>query len=112
MSKSNLVLAQEYLQAWDKKDVEGISKRLHPEVRFISPMAQVTGKERVLESAKRMFPMLRAVKVRSTFGAGDQVMAAYDFVCAEPIGVCRTAELLSFKEGLISGIELFFDAAQ
>ncbi len=26
------------------------------------------------------------------------------------IGVCRTAELMTFKDGLISGIELFFDA--
>jgi hypothetical protein len=37
-------------------------------------------------------------------------MFAYDFVCRDPIGVCRTAELVRFQDGLIRDIELFFDA--
>ncbi|MCL4394145.1 MAG: hypothetical protein M1482_04950 [Chloroflexi bacterium] len=48
---------------------------------------------------------------QSQFASGDQVMFTYDFVCQEPIGNCRTAELLTFKSGLISRSELFFDTA-
>ena len=35
---------------------------------------------------------------------------SYDFVCVEPIGVCRTSELITVKEGFIGDVELFFDA--
>ena len=37
-------------------------------------------------------------------------MFAYDFVCEPPIGVCRTAELITFEDGLVKTIELFYDA--
>jgi ketosteroid isomerase-like protein len=110
MNKNILASAEAYLQAWHRKDISEIAKHLHPDVSFIGPMTQVTGKEPVLESSKKIFRLLQKLNVRSIFSSGDQVMAAYDFVCAEPIGVCRTAELLTFKDGLISGIELFFDA--
>jgi len=36
-------------------------------------------------------------------------MFVYDFVCAEPIGVCRTAEFVTLKDGLIGSLEIFFD---
>jgi hypothetical protein len=42
--------------------------------------------------------------------SGDRAMFAYDFICRDPIGVCRTAELVRFQDGLIRDIELFFDA--
>jgi hypothetical protein len=42
--------------------------------------------------------------------SGDRAMFAYDFICRDPIAVCRTAELLRFTDGLILDIELFFDA--
>ncbi len=110
MKNDLLVSGEAYLKAWDNKDLEGIAKHLHPEVHFIGPMAQMTGQEAVLQSAKRMFGLLKAVKVRSKFASGDQAIFTYDFICADPIGVCRTAEHMTFKDGLISGIELFFDA--
>jgi hypothetical protein len=99
-----------YLKAWDAKDIDGIASYLHPEVHFIGPMAEVRGKQGVVESAKRMFGIMRGLKVRSEFVSGEEAMFTYDFVCAEPIGVCRTAERVVFKDGLIREIELFFDA--
>jgi hypothetical protein len=110
MKNDPLVFGEAYLQAWDKKDLEAIAKYLHPEIHFVGPMTEVTGKEKFLQSAKRMFPILKALKVRSKFASGDQAMFAYAFVCENPIGVCRTAELMTFQDGLISKIELFFDA--
>ncbi|KJV80299.1 MAG: hypothetical protein ACEY3D_09020 [Rickettsia sp.] len=37
-------------------------------------------------------------------------MLALEFDCPEPIGIFRGASLLSFNDGLISRIELFYDA--
>lgn len=110
MKNDLLISGEAYLQAWDKKDLEAIAKYLHPEVHFIGPMTETTGKEKFLQSAKRIFGLLKRLEVRSKFAAGDQAIFTYDFICVDPIGVCRTAELITFKDGLISMIELFFDA--
>ncbi len=110
MKNDLLVSGEAYLKAWDNKDLEEIAKYLHPEVHFIGPMVETSGKERVLQSAKRMFGLLKELQVRSKFASGDQAIFTYDFICADPIGVCRTAELMTFKDDLISRIELFFDA--
>ncbi len=110
MKNDPLVSGEAYLKAWDGKDLEGIAEYLHPEVHFIGPMTEMIGKEKVLQSAKRLFGLLETLEVRSKFASGDHAIFTYDFVCADPIGVCRTAELMTFKDGLISRIELFFDA--
>jgi len=110
MKNDLLASGEAYLNAWDNKDLEGIAKHLHPEVHFLGPMTETRGKERFLQSAQRMFGLLKALKVRSKFASENQAAFTYDFICAEPIGVCRTAEVMTFKDGLISGIELFFDA--
>jgi ketosteroid isomerase-like protein len=110
MKTDVLAVGQAYLKAWDRRDVSEISKYLHPDVQFLGPMNEVSGKEAVLQSTKRVLPMLQGVKVRSQFASGDQALFTYDFVCAEPINVCRTAELMTFEDGLIRRIELFYDA--
>ncbi len=109
MSNDVLASAEAYLKAWDNKDIEEIAKYLDPDVHFIGPNADVTGRDMVLQAAKRMFRILRSLKVRSQFASGNQAIFTYDFICADPIGVCRTAELMTFKNGLIAKIELFFD---
>ena len=110
MKNDLLISGEAYLKAWDKKDIEAIAKYLHSEVHFVGPMTETTGKEKFLQSAKRMFGLLKRLEVRSKFASGDQAIFTYDFICTDPIGVCRTAELITFKDGLIGRIELFFDA--
>jgi hypothetical protein len=110
MKNDALVSGEAYLKAWTNKDLQEIAKYLHPNVHFIGPMTETTGKEKLLQSANRMFGLLKTLEVRSKFAFGDQAIFTYDFICADPIGVCRTAELMTFKEGLIGRIELFFDA--
>ena len=99
-----------YLDAWSRKDLDGIAIHLHPEVHFKGPMQELNGREAVLASSRRVFPLLERLDVRAKFVSGDRAMFAYDFVCSDPIGVCRTAELVRFEDGLIRDIELFFDA--
>ena len=99
-----------YLDAWSRKDLEGIAARLHPQVHFKGPQQELNGREAVLEATRRIFPLLEGFEVRARFVSGDRAMFAYDFICREPIGVCRTAELVRFEDGLIRETELFFDA--
>jgi hypothetical protein len=99
-----------YLDAWSRKDLDGIAVHLHPDVHFKGPMQELNGREAVLASSKRIFPLLERLEVRAQLISDDRAMFAYDFVCRDPIGVCRTAELVRFQDGLIRDIELFFDA--
>jgi ketosteroid isomerase-like protein len=99
-----------YLDAWSRKDLDGIAVHLHSDVHFKGPMQELNGREAVLASSKRVFALLERLDVRVKLVSGDRAMFAYDFVCRAPIGVCRTAELVRFEDGLIRDIELFFDA--
>jgi hypothetical protein len=110
MTASTLDLATAYLAAWQRKDVAAIAKHLDPQVHFTGPMMDVTGRDAVIASAERILPLLLEFNVRSTLVSHDRAMFAYDFVCHQPIGTCRTAELVTFEEGLIKTIELFYDA--
>jgi hypothetical protein len=73
-------------------------------------MAELAGKEAVLEAVRRFVNLARSVKVRARFAAGDQVMLAYDVDFPEPLGVCHTAVPMTFRDGLIASIKLFYDA--
>ena len=96
--------------AVNDKDLAGVARHFHPEIKFVSPMAQLSGRAAALEAVKRLLAILKGVRVRAKFASGDQVMMAYDFEFPDPIGTSRTAALMTFSDGLISGLELFFDA--
>jgi hypothetical protein len=110
MNANSMAIGESYMAAWQEKDIREIARHLHPEVHFKGPMAEVTGREAVVGSAQRMFPILKEINIRSKFASGNQAIFTYDFVCADPVGTCRTAELMTFEDGQIKSIELFFDA--
>ncbi len=110
MKHDLLSLATNYLDAWHRKDLDAIAGHLHPEVRLVGPQAIVEGRAGVVASARRILPLLTGLRVKSAFVAGTQAIFIYDFLCAPPVGVCRTAELMTFEGELIIGVELFFDA--
>lgn len=110
MSEKNLATAVAYYEAMNNKDMSTIEKYLHPEVRLISPLAEVTGKDAVLNSVKHFVAFIHSLSIRAQFASGDQAMLAYDINCPPPIGLFRGAVLLTFQEGLIIGYELFYDA--
>jgi ketosteroid isomerase-like protein len=110
MSEKNVASAVGYYQAMNNKDLSVIQKYLHPEVRLISPLADVTGKDAVFNSVKHFLAVFNKLTIRAQCGNGDQVMLAYDLDCPAPIGLFRGAVLLTFQEGLIIRYELFYDA--
>jgi len=110
MTQSNAAFAESYYRAMNDKDVPGMARHLHPDIRLVTPMEDLTGKDAVLEAARRLLGFLKSVEVHAKFGSEDQAMLAYSMHFAEPAGVCRAAALMTFKDGLIVRNELFFDA--
>jgi hypothetical protein len=50
------------------------------------------------------------IKLHTRFASGNQAIFTSDFICLAPIGICPTAELLTFEDSLIKFIQLFYDA--
>jgi hypothetical protein len=110
-AESNVATAEAYYKAFfDDKDPDRLARYLDPEVRFIGPLAELSGRAAVVDGARRLMPQVQSHAIRARFGAGDQVMLAYDLQCVAPVGLLRTAALMTFQQGLIARIELFFDA--
>lgn len=110
MSEKNVASAVAYYQAMNNKDLSVMEKYLHSEVRLISPLADIKGKDAALNSVKHFLAVFNKLTIRAYCGNGDQVMLAYDLDCPSPLGVVRGAVLLTFQEGLIISYELFYDA--
>jgi ketosteroid isomerase-like protein len=110
MSEKNIASAVAYYQAMGNKDISSIEQYLHPDVVLISPLAVVTGKDAVLNSVKHFFAVFNKLTIRTQFATEDQAMVVYDLDCSAPIGAFKGAALLTFKDDLIIGYELFYDA--
>lgn len=112
METNNVVLAEKYYKLVGEKNAEGIKKFLHPEVEFYGPMAVLTGREAVINSTSNFMKMFKSLTIRAKFGAGDQAMIVYD---VDIPGIAKDfpgASLLSFRDGLIVRIELFYDSSR
>jgi len=111
MTQSNAALAEAYYKAMNDKDVSAMARQLHPDVRLVTPMEDLAGRDAVLEAAKKLLSFIQSIEVRSKFESETQAMLAYDMHFAAPTGRCRAAALMTFKDGLIVRNELFFDAS-
>ncbi len=110
LESKNLDSAVAYYQAMNNKDLSSIENYLHPDVQLISPLAEVKGKNAVLNAVKHFLSIFKKLTIRAQFCNEDQAMLVYDLDCPEPIGLYRGAVLLTFQEGLIIHYELFYDA--
>lgn len=110
MSQNNADIAESYYKAMEEKDIVRLEKYLHPDVIFIGPLSEMKGRDAVLGAAKGFSSFLKKITIRSKFSSETQVMLAYDMECREPIGSFRAATLMTLHKGLITKIELFYDA--
>jgi hypothetical protein len=112
MDTNNLALAEEYYTLIGEKNGKGIEKYLHPSVELYSPLATVKGKEAVFKSASHFIDVIKSLTIRAKFGAGEQAMLVLDSEIPGVTGNFPTASLLSFCDGLIVKIELFYDGGR
>lgn len=109
MTDQKITFAEAYYKAHNDKDLKAIARHLCPDVQLVAPMWEASGREAVLEAAKRFLTIIDSVEIRARFESGDQVMLAYDLNYGKPAAICRTAVLMTFTEGLIARLELFYD---
>src|SRR3990167_872791 len=107
---SNITLAETYYAAIREKNRDGISKCLHPNVHFKGPLAEIAGKESVLQVVQNFSEAILNLNIRAKFESGNQAMLAYDAIFPDPVGIVRGAALMTVKDDLISSIELFYDS--
>lgn len=110
MTDKNLNIAITYYTSMNNKKFEEMASCLHPDIHFIGPLSVMDGKESVVEAAKNFAIFFKNLTISEKFSSNDKVMLALEFDCPAPIGIFRGASLLSFNDGLISRIELFYDA--
>ena len=68
MSEKNIASAVAYYQAINNKDISVMEKYLHPEVHLIGPLADITGKDAVLNTVKHILAVFNKLTIRAQFG--------------------------------------------
>ena len=110
MSENNIKIAENYYKAMGKKDINEIASYLQPNARLKSPFTEIEGKDKMLEAIKGFMTSFDSLNITAKFGSVDGAMLAFDMKYPEPIGSIRASSLVAINDGLISSIELFFDA--
>ena len=110
MNYNNVALAEAFYTAMSEKNIGVMEKYVHPDIHFSAPLAKLKGKEAYLEALKGFTAFFKTLTIRATFGEGDQAVVIYNADCPAPVGKLPSAALLTFYEGLIIMVELFYDA--
>lgn len=106
----NRNIAQAYYTAMGQKDLTALACYLHPNVQLVGPLSKLNGKEAVLASIQQFMQVFNSLTIPACFGSETQAMVAYELNFPAPIGIFRSAALLTLQDKLITRIELFFDA--
>jgi len=106
---TNKAIGVAYYTALGEKNIEKVKSCLHPEIQFSDPQETVKGRESVLAAAERFTTIFKGLTIRTQFGSEDQAMIVYEVEIPGLSKRLQAASLLSFQDGLISKIELFYD---
>ncbi|MDP1836106.1 MAG: nuclear transport factor 2 family protein [Chlamydiales bacterium] len=109
MSQNNVAIAEAFYAAMANKDLATLAEYLHPDVYFRSPFVQSSNAAGYLEAARKFVAFFTSLTVRNKIASDNQVVVIYDIGFPAPIGNIPTAAWLTFNEGLVTKIELFFD---
>jgi ketosteroid isomerase-like protein len=109
LQHDNINKATAYYTAMKEKDIASVAQHLHPDVQFSGPLSQMNGKETVLTAIKGFMSFFKTLEIRAKFSSESQAVIVYDVEFPTAIGHMPSVALLTFKEGLIAKIELFFD---
>lgn len=104
-------IVKSYYTEMGNKNVENLEQYLHHDVEFIGPMAEMAGKEHVLNAAENFMNMFDSIEIRQVFeNDNNSAMIVFDLICPAPIGRFKAATLMIIEHDLITKMELFYDA--
>lgn len=112
METTTMSLAEAYYTLVGQKNVEGIKKYLHANAELHGPMARLEGSEAIMKATSNFMNTFNSLTIRSKFGSKDQAMIVYDVDIRGIDKKFPGASLLSFQDGLIIKIELFYDSSR
>jgi hypothetical protein len=112
METNHVKQAEEYYKLMGAKDLEGIKKYLHQDVEFHGPLASLKGKEAVIEANRNFMNMFTSLTIRAKLGAGEQAMLVYEIDVPGIVKDFPGTSLLTFRDGLIAKIQLFYDGSR
>jgi ketosteroid isomerase-like protein len=104
-------IAARYIELAGEKKYDAVAHILAPDVSFKGPFVTLNSAEAFIGALRRLAPVWERNVVRTAFADGDQACVIYDFVTNTEAGALPCIELLSFRDGRIKSIELFFDRA-
>lgn len=111
MQPNYAILAENYYKTIASKNLTELEKYLHPDVQFDGPLAKASGKANVLELTRQFTTFFTSLKIRSKFASKDQAVIVYDVEFPPPISPIASTALLTYKDGLVVKVELFYDAS-
>lgn len=109
MKTDTKTVGMAYYTALGEKNIEKVKEYLHPDIQFTDPQETVIGRESVLKAAQGFTKIFKTLTIRAQFGSENQAMIVYEVEIPGFPKKLQAASLLSFQEGLISKIELFYD---
>ncbi|MEC7840114.1 MAG: nuclear transport factor 2 family protein [Chlamydiota bacterium] len=111
MQENNIKLAVSYYTSIGKKNLEKFTNLLHPDVNFFAPIANLVGKDAVIEATEHFMNMISSLEIRAKFGSEEQALIIYDIFIPKLAKKISGASLINIKENLITRIELFYDGS-
>lgn len=110
MVKNNIDAALSYYKAMNERNFTQVGMHLDPNVQFATPLAELSGKEAVLGAVQGFMSVAKKVTIKEEFSSGDKVVLIYEVEFPAPIGLIPSVTHMSFKNGLITHIRLYYDA--
>ena len=110
MKVNTLAIGIAYYAALGEKNLEAVKKCLHPQVEFSDPQEKVIGREAVLSAAQGFTGIFKTLTIQANFGSDNQAMIVYEVEILGLLKNLKAASLLTFQDGLIAKIELFYDS--
>lgn len=110
MVKNNIDKALAYYKAMNERNFSQVETYLDPNVQFTTPLAELSGKEAVLVAIKGFMSVAKQVAIKKEFISGDDVVLIYEVEFPAPIGIVPSVTHMTFNNGLITNIRLYYDA--
>jgi hypothetical protein len=104
-----LNIAEDYLDAVNEQDIEALGKNLHPQLHFKASMCEIDGRQNFLDHTEKFFTSIKGLEIRARFSSSNHTFFLYDLFFNNSLGMSRTANLMTFENGMIREMELVYD---
>jgi len=104
-------IADDYIAALNTRNLQAITKNLHPDLQVVGPAGEVHNRDSFLETYRKVFQHLEKVDVTVQSRLNNQSTSIFNMVF--PAGPVKTTMVMTHdeEEGLIKKIEMIDDTS-